>query len=222
MKKINRANTRKLFAASAIMVFGIMTGLPSAFAQTATLTRQLDLTYTGSDVSALQSFLAKDASIYPEGLVTGYYGTLTRNAVIRFQQRNGIDAVGRVGPITLAKLNGQMVNGGMSDINAPIITNASVSVSRNSATFSWNTQESSVGKVYYSKTPFSVNEGTGVGSIGFYVSGNATAETGYFNNHNVVLQNLDAGTKYYYTIVSTDNSGNYNMTMVTNTFTTTN
>lgn len=221
MKNKNNAYVRKLFAASAIMSFGLLAAIPSAFAQSVILTRQLDLTMTGSDVSALQIFLAKDPTLYPQGLVTGYFGPLTSGAVARFQTRNGLDAVGRVGPLTLVKLNAQM-NYGMSDVNAPIISNATLSPSRNTATFSWNTGEASVGKVYYSKTPFSVNEGTGSGSNGFYVSGNVVSESSYLNNHNIVLQNLDPNTRYYYTIVSTDLMGNYNMTMVTNTFTTTN
>ena len=39
-------------------------------------------------VSYLQEFLKKQGQeIYPEGLVTGYFGTLTKNAVIRFQNK---------------------------------------------------------------------------------------------------------------------------------------
>jgi PKD repeat protein len=45
---------------------------------------------TGSQVSALQKFLAQDRSIYPEGEVTGYFGPQTQKAVQRFQARYGI------------------------------------------------------------------------------------------------------------------------------------
>ncbi|MHA1482276.1 MAG: peptidoglycan-binding domain-containing protein [Candidatus Heimdallarchaeaceae archaeon] len=39
-------------------------------------------------VSYLQEFLKKQGQgIYPEGLVTGYFGVLTKNAVIRFQNK---------------------------------------------------------------------------------------------------------------------------------------
>lgn len=221
MKKINRTNLRKSFAASMVAALGLATlSLSSVFAQTAPLTRQLDPGAMGADVKSLQEFLAQDISIYPEALVTGYYGTLTQNAVMRYQTRNGLEAVGRVGPLTLQKINQQMATG-MYDISAPVITNPNVTVARNSATFTWNTAEASIGKVYYSKTPFTVNEGTGVGSTGFYVSGNTVQESSYLNNHTVVLQNLDPNSVYYYTIVSADMNGNYNMTMVTNTFTTT-
>lgn len=60
-----------------------------------------------SDVSCLQAFLASQGGgIYPEALVTGYFGPLTKAAVIRFQQRWLIPATGFVGPLTRAKING--------------------------------------------------------------------------------------------------------------------
>ena len=68
-------------------------------------TRELEFGMHGDDITALQLFLAKDKTLYPEGLITGYFGSLTRSAVRRFQARYGIKQVGRVGPITLEKLN---------------------------------------------------------------------------------------------------------------------
>ena len=49
---------------------------------------------TGEDVTRLQQFLALDPSIYPEGLVTGYFGTLTEAAVARWQTRHNIVSSG--------------------------------------------------------------------------------------------------------------------------------
>lgn len=49
---------------------------------------------TGDDVTRLQRFLAVDASIYPEALITGYYGTLTEAAVKRWQTRYNIVSSG--------------------------------------------------------------------------------------------------------------------------------
>jgi hypothetical protein len=71
---------------------------------------------SGEQVKVLQSILARDNSIYPEGLATGYYGTLTKKAVGRFQERYGLAKTsdsfyGLAGPITRAKINeifGQM------------------------------------------------------------------------------------------------------------------
>jgi peptidoglycan hydrolase-like protein with peptidoglycan-binding domain len=66
---------------------------------------------SNSDVTALQRFLAAQGpSIYPEGAVSGYYGSLTQKAVGRFQEKYGIAkpgeaGYGTVGPKTRAKLN---------------------------------------------------------------------------------------------------------------------
>lgn len=68
-------------------------------------TKDLFYGLTDAQVTTLQQFLAKTPAIYPEGLVTGYFGSKTQAAVIRFQAKYGIATVGRVGPITRAKLN---------------------------------------------------------------------------------------------------------------------
>ncbi len=58
----------------------------------------------GEKVRILQTLLASDASIYPEGMITGFYGRLTSAAVRRFQKLHGLEQVGFVGPRTLTKL----------------------------------------------------------------------------------------------------------------------
>lgn len=64
-----------------------------------------------AEVSRLQQFLATLPGIYSEGLVTGYYGFLTKKAVERFQLQYNIVSssadlgYGMVGPKTRAKLN---------------------------------------------------------------------------------------------------------------------
>ena len=69
------------------------------------LISQLREGVTSDDVKVLQSLLAAEQSIYPEGLITGFYGRLTTAAVKRFQQKHGLSTVGFVGPKTLEKLN---------------------------------------------------------------------------------------------------------------------
>ncbi len=76
---------------------------------------------TGSEVSCLQEFLKNQgAGIYPEGLVTGYFGNLTRLAVIKFQEKYSsailsplglLSGTGYVGTSTRAKIN-QILSGG--------------------------------------------------------------------------------------------------------------
>ncbi|MBI5816976.1 MAG: peptidoglycan-binding protein [Candidatus Yonathbacteria bacterium] len=66
----------------------------------------------GDDVSALQKFLKKDGTTYHEGLVTGYFGPLTENAIKRFQKKHDIVSSGNAyttgygvaGPKTRKKL----------------------------------------------------------------------------------------------------------------------
>ena len=83
---------------------------PGSAATPPLFTAALHLGMSGENVTRLQEFLAKDPAIYPEGKVTGYFGTLTLQAVQRFQKKYGIanaesPAYGYVGPATRAKLN---------------------------------------------------------------------------------------------------------------------
>jgi len=73
--------------------------------ETLQLIRQLRMGMTGEDVKLLQEILATDPDVYPEGLVTGYFGYLTTNAVKRFQKIAGIEQVGVVGPKTMTRIN---------------------------------------------------------------------------------------------------------------------
>lgn len=79
------------------------------------INRNLSFGSRGPDVSLLQEFLkSKGPEIYPEGLVTGNFFSLTRNAVIRFQERYADEILaplglkrgtGFVGEMTIRKIN---------------------------------------------------------------------------------------------------------------------
>lgn len=64
---------------------------------------------SGKEVKNLQQFLSGFSDVYPEKIISGYFGLLTENAVKRFQQTYGIDTLGVVGPRTRAKLNELLV-----------------------------------------------------------------------------------------------------------------
>lgn len=66
--------------------------------------RSLRRGMSGDDVRDLQELLAQDPSIFPEGLITGFFGELTERAIKRFQAKFGIDAIGIFGPRTQAKI----------------------------------------------------------------------------------------------------------------------
>lgn len=90
-----------------------------------------DLTFgmQNADVTRLQILLASDKSIYPEGLVTGYFGLLTQKAVERFQVKYGIvsagtsgtSGFGRLGPKTRIKLQEVFSGVSASSVISPII-----------------------------------------------------------------------------------------------------
>ena len=50
-------------------------------------TKDLKINAQGEDVKQLQICLAKDKEIYPEGEITGIFGSKTKGAVIRFQEK---------------------------------------------------------------------------------------------------------------------------------------
>ncbi len=62
----------------------------------------MEQTLNRNEILQLQSVLAKDADVYPEGFVTGVYGELTHRALIRYQKKHGLPAKGYYGEQTKA------------------------------------------------------------------------------------------------------------------------
>ncbi|MFH0740178.1 MAG: peptidoglycan-binding protein [bacterium] len=56
------------------------------------------------EVKCLQNFLISQ-NVYPEKIVSGYFGVLTKSAVIRFQQKYSLNPTGDVGVLTRIKIN---------------------------------------------------------------------------------------------------------------------
>lgn len=188
-------------------------------ARAETIDRELQLGMTGSDVSLLQTFLAADPSLYPRGLVTGYFGSLTKSAVMNFQLRNGISPVGRVGPVTLSAINVQMANGVGSgtDLYAPVITSVQLNTSTTGATVSWTTNEASRGKLYYSTSPIQLRnlfDATGVNFVEAVVSGTlAPYDAGVRSAQTVSISGLTPNSLYYYLVEALDASNNVSITL---------
>ncbi|MBI2635391.1 MAG: peptidoglycan-binding protein [Parcubacteria group bacterium] len=83
-------------------------------------TKALSRGATGDEVKQLQEFLKQFPDVYPQGLVSGYFGPLTEAAVRKFQEKQGIESVGVVGPKTLSKLNELVTEGaGASGVVPP-------------------------------------------------------------------------------------------------------
>lgn len=206
--------TRSSVISVAIATLALIAMSAPFFAYADTLNRQLQVGMSGSDVSALQSFLAQDATLYPQGLVTGYYGSLTSSAVARFQTRNGISSVGRVGPQTLPVLNAQMGNTGVNTGGAPIISNTNVSIGTNGATVSFVTNEATRSQLYYSSSPLVVSESLNDVTVSGanVVSVNPAMNT----SHSISFSGLLANTTYYYMVYTTDASGNVSVSVPSN------
>jgi peptidoglycan hydrolase-like protein with peptidoglycan-binding domain len=83
------------------------------------IARHLEIGARGKDVTLLQEMLASDPEIYPEGLVTGYFGPLTYGAVKNFQRKMGVEEVGVVGPKTMSKINELLTVGAGSSGQVP-------------------------------------------------------------------------------------------------------
>ena len=201
----------------AMFVFSFL-GVQSAYA---TITSQLDFGDRGSEVTELQTYLATDVAIYPEGLVTGYFGQLTKAAVERFQTAQGIisqgtpatTGYGRVGPRTLGVINSLLTRG---DESAPVITSVSVSSGSTGASINWTASEMARGKVYYSTSPIRISnvfDVTGVFSGEPIVSGTLAPYDGISrSSQSVNINGLAPNTTYYYLVAVLDSSNNVNIT----------
>lgn len=75
---------------------------PAQFFKAPLFTRELGFGMSGPDVKRLQGAIGM-----PESYQTGYFGILTKGAVILYQWKHSIPPMsGYVGPLTLKKLNG--------------------------------------------------------------------------------------------------------------------
>lgn len=185
--------------------------------------KQLKTGMSGDDVKLLQEILATDSDVYPEKLITGYFGPITERAVKKLQQKMCLEQVGTIGPKTMAKINELLREGAGSsgkvppglliapgiqkklcvistpDTTAPIISGVSAtSTTATSTQIQWITNEIANSRVYYStSTPVVITASTPVVSSSDYVL-----------NHSITLSGLTANTTYYYLVGSIDQSGN--------------
>ncbi len=207
MKNIikNNAQTLVVLSLCAILLTPVMSH--------AAITSEMQVGSTGSDVTALQQFLSTNANIYPAGRVTGYFGALTRLAVIQFQVAYDLPQVGRVGPMTKAVINEVMGRGLGIDIYAPQISGLDVSTSRTSATVNFNTSEMAMGKVYVSGTPIVWSEATKSFTPPFISGTPVMTDANGHMSQSITLSGLAADTKYFYVAEAIDASGNVSVTM---------
>lgn len=214
MKNIRYAYIGSITALLSAVVIGL--GASTAFAA---ISSPIDFGTTSSQVTELQTYLASNSSIYPEGLITGYFGPLTRAAVQRFQSMQGIvssgtaatTGYGRVGPITALRINTLLGSGNVSGDTVPVMSAPSVQHTNTTATFTWSTNEGTQGQVYWDTSPIVANEATGPHQTPF-VSGTLALDGGGLQtNHTVTISNLQTNTTYYYLVRVIDSGGNITM-----------
>jgi len=87
-----------LIAADKVAVAQAAAGCGASASASYMFTRELTVGSTGADVTALQTKLGVSPA-------TGYFGPITKAAVMAYQTANGLPSTGYVGPLTLAKLN---------------------------------------------------------------------------------------------------------------------
>lgn len=212
MNKTTRISSIAFISAGTILALLII-GIAATQKAHAAITSELDFGSTGTEVTELQQFLATNPLIYPAGTVSGYFGPLTRAAVVQFQVAYDIPQVGRVGPMTQTKINRIMSSGFGLDTSVPVMGNASVQTNRTDATINWTTNEMAQGQVYYDMLPIQSNEVSRHAQQGF-VSGTAAPNTaGVRNTQSITLQGLQPNTTYYYLTRAIDNSGNDSITL---------
>ncbi|MEY4440644.1 MAG: trimeric autotransporter adhesin [Candidatus Parcubacteria bacterium] len=91
-------------------IFAVVAFALTAVSADAAYTRDLTVGSTGADVSELQAFLnAKVAAGLP---TTGYFGTLTKAAVMKWQASVGLPSTGYFGSMSRAKIAGETSTGG--------------------------------------------------------------------------------------------------------------
>lgn len=88
-----------------------------------TFTKNLTVGFFGEDVVALQTFLEQRGFlIMPYGIAKGYFGGLTRSALVKYQRSEGITpAVGYFGPLTRTRINSVSSSTSSLDIIKPTI-----------------------------------------------------------------------------------------------------
>ena len=176
----------------------------------------------------LQAFLKEFPDIYPEGLITGYYGELTERAVRKFQKKHGEDDDGIIGPKTRKLLNWRIQElltqgAGNSGKIPPGLLHApgiwkKIATSTPPVLDTTPPVISDINATSITATTTSIIWTTSEVAnslISYATSSPITPEnktdvsdSNYVTNHDIDLMNLTASTTYYYMITSKDSSNN--------------
>lgn len=194
------------------------------------LIKHLRVGMSGDDVKTLQELLATDRDVYPEGLITGYFGRLTEKAVRVLQKKLCLDQVGQVGPHTLRRINelleegaGKSYGGEGGHVPAGLLRAPGIQAKLcGTATTTPDTVAPVISDVETdditsttAKIEWETNERADskvwYGAATPVVTATPTAmvsSPNFVKEHSVALTGLTATTTYYYVAVSADAAGN--------------
>lgn len=99
---------KKAYSLVAVASLAVAVAFSASVASAAAMyTRNLTIGSTGADVASLQTTLVSEGHlVIPAGVAKGYFGSLTKAALAKWQAANGVaPAAGYFGPITMAKFN---------------------------------------------------------------------------------------------------------------------
>lgn len=193
---------------------------PSVFADTTNFTQMtgnpsLQIGSESANVTSLQQFLRSNVNIYPAGLVTGFFGPLTAAAVTQYQLSYNIGVDGIAGPVTQNNVNNVIGVGKGIDLSAPVISNLTALPSGRNVSFAFNSNKPVKTTVFYDTKPIILNNwyNSGAASLAIPgISGTESTDSSFSLNKQFTLNNLSAGSLYYYTVTATDQSGNTSIT----------
>lgn len=103
------------------ILVGLQPVIPAS-AGTFAFTQTLRRGGSGEEIRQLQQTLKTVPEIYPEGLVTGYFGSFTEKAVKKLQAKYGLEPVSIVGPKTRALLNTLMLTRKEHSTGTPVVS----------------------------------------------------------------------------------------------------
>ncbi|MBI5134506.1 MAG: peptidoglycan-binding protein [Candidatus Taylorbacteria bacterium] len=125
------ANAQSMTASQLVDLFislGIISSDKAAAAKAAvssqasvSFAKDLTVGSSGADVTALQNAIGVSPA-------TGYFGSITKAAVVKYQASKGLPATGYVGPLTRAELNkgSSMTTGGTTNTGSTPVVNSGV------------------------------------------------------------------------------------------------
>lgn len=164
----------------------------------------------GSNVKALQAFMASNNDIYPSGSQDGSFGPATKAGVIQLQLAYNLTPDGIVGGGTRGVINNLISNGTNLDTYAPAINNLSVAPVGRNVNISFTSDEPVMSIVYYDTNNLTwTNWDQREMSLKIpEITGTKNTDLAFTANKQFTLSNLSPNTVYHYTVLAKDKSGN--------------